>query len=234
MVGKTEFKAPLHVLHQCPTSQPKHSVLQYLQALHLSGTRLLSELTFKPAHLQSDTWSLCATLTLSVHLLQNPHLLLLSWTASNGAVPIFFLSYFTVCTKFHQHQNCTSKGEILSGQKMLSRQKIHGWPSFSSTKQAPHTGPPQQHGRREAKSFTTGILTRELDRGKFLSGFILPISQDFKSTMWPILSQLTYGEICTKSNSRNQKLLSGFAIAEPDMWVRFHSTELVISTVLLN
>lgn len=73
MVGKTEFMAPLHVLHQHPTSQPKHAVLQYLQTLHLSGTRLLSEITFKSAHLQSDTWSLCATLTLSMHLLQNPH-----------------------------------------------------------------------------------------------------------------------------------------------------------------
>lgn len=55
MVGKTEFMAPLHVLHQHPTSQPKHAVLQYLQTLHLSGTRLLSEITFKSAHLQSDT-----------------------------------------------------------------------------------------------------------------------------------------------------------------------------------
>lgn len=55
MVGKTEFMAPLYVLHQCPTSQPKHAVLQHLQTLHLGGTRLPSEITFKSTHLHSDT-----------------------------------------------------------------------------------------------------------------------------------------------------------------------------------
>lgn len=124
--------------------------------------------------------------------------------------------------------------EQARGRGFLGRGCMDGWPSFCSTTQAPHTGPPQQRGRHEAKSFTTGIFTRELERGKFLSSIILLISQDFKSIVWPILLQLTYGEMCTESNSRNQKLLSGFPIADPDMWVRFHSTELVISTVLLN
>lgn len=56
----------------------------------------------------------------------------------------------------------------------------------------------------------------ELDTGKCLSSIILPISQDFKSTMWPISSQLTYREMCTQSNSPYQKLQSGFTIADPD------------------
>lgn len=104
MVGKTEFTAPLHVLHQCPTSQPKHAVLQHLQTLHFGGTRLLSEITLKSAHLHSDTQSLCATLTLSVSLLQI-HTRLHSAEEYQTGQYLFFLSYFAVCMKSHQHQN---------------------------------------------------------------------------------------------------------------------------------
>lgn len=173
--------------------------------------------SLKSAHLHSDTWSLCATLTLFVPLLQNPHSLILSWRVSNRAVPIFpELLFYSVheVPSTSEPQKC--KRKMLSGQRMLSWQKMHGWPPFCSTKQAPHTGPPQQHGRHKAKSFTTGIFTGELDTGKCLSSIILPISQDFKSTMWPISSQLTYREMCTQSNSPYQKLQSGFTIADPD------------------
>lgn len=53
--------------------------------------------SLKSAHLHSDTWSLCATLTLFVPLLQNPHSLILSWRVSDRAVPIFPELLFLQC-----------------------------------------------------------------------------------------------------------------------------------------
>lgn len=230
MVGKTEFMAPLHVLHQHPTSQPKHAVLQYLQTLHFSGTRLLSEITFKLAHLQSDTRSLSATLMLPVPLLQNPHSLILKWRVSNGAVSIFPELFYSV----HEvPSTAESQNKMLCEQRMLSWQKMHGWPPFCSTKQTAPTGPPQQHGRHKAKSFTTeyslGSLT-EATAGVALTSQLV-------KTLKAQCDQYCHNSHTGKCAHSQIPLTRNYRVVLPLLiltWVWFHSTELVISTLFLN
>ena len=146
---------------------------------------------------------------------------------SNLGSTYFAWIIFTVCTKSHQHQDRrTSEGETHRWQRMPRRPSLPSPQASGCTQALPSTA-----GAHEAKSFTTETFTREADRSKFLSGIILPITEGFRSTMSPILSQC--GEMRTDLDSRNQTLSSVSTVANPDMWARFYSAELVISIILL-
>lgn len=131
MVRKTEFMAPLCVcisiaqvnpnMLSCSISRPCSSVAQGYSVRSLLNQHICT-LTMK---IMCNHNFVCAP--------SESTLLTLTWRAWRDSI-YFPPSYFTVCMKSHQHQNHrTSKGEMLSWQKMYS------WPSFCSTRQVPHT-----------------------------------------------------------------------------------------------
>lgn len=205
---------PLPVLHLHP---------------YLSGTKLLriSEFTFKPANLQTNAWSLQPNVFLCTSPPIHTYLCLAQEyrTGQYLFYPHYFYSLHKVTSTSESHDKKTGRCSPGRG--------CRDGPPLRFTKQvAAHRQTPAAWQSR-SRIVHNRMFTREVDRSKFLSGIILPNKKGFKSITWPILSQLRYGEMHTDSNSRNQKLSSGFTVANPDMRARFHSAELVTSTVLL-